>query len=1247
MDDRNEVFMSYRRADVEFAKKLHRKLKETDRNIWVDWENIPPGVEGFSDEIQRGIEGSDAFICILSPSYLESEYCLMELREALKLKKRVIPLILKKFEPTPPPEGIGHINWIYFTPHAGQKNIFDESFPKVIKALEADYEHTREHTRLLLRAIDWQKNQEGKSYLLKDAEIDKAERWQVAAIAKNPTPTELQGEYVLTSRSYQRQQQRRLMAVIGILLGFAVLAAIVAGFQWNSAVRSEKTAVAAKNDALTQKVIADNQRATAQAAEATAVVAKQEAETQRTIAQDEEQNALISGLAAQSQITRSRQLSILLALEAYNVSRKKGEIDPAVQTSLRSSLLGFSGVPVHSYQTAATFTQFSPDDRWLISSADNGQIQVSDLTKGLNSQPVTLMDKTGKRNIIVDLNNKPKIVISPDSQWLAGIYFDNDTNKKGIWVWSLNNLDSGPQTLDLPQDATLPLAIVFSTIESKQYWLAVGLEDGSIYTWNVSDLPNAKATLFYKKDKFGRSASKILFSPDGTWLVVAFQPADPYGAQDTTSPVMLIWNMTNLAGEPIMVDLLQSPISNLTFSDSGKWLAGFSNSQIDGLTKLRFWNMSTLTPTTTSAAYSLNTDTGISIAFSPDDRWVAAVGGNNAEVWSLNNFSSIKLPGYKDIVLTVSFSPDGQSLATGDYDGQIRLWKTADFSNAPLVESQAHIYSSFDVIVQSLNFNSDGSQLAAAGDQQVRVWNLPISISDPVKSPSYQGSYLALKNSAFVQDSADSMYVLDLSGNEPTVVVETTQKNPIGYYPSPDERYLAVTSEKQIQVWDLQNPGKPLFESERENGRFNFPTFTADSHWFVYSVYNQIFALDLQKHDAPIVLSGNRTVSPILAFYSFKHWLISQSSSEILAWDTASGLSRPVKISNVQKTTSVTINNDSTWLFIQQQENLSAWNSSDFSTAPIVIKGTFSQLIHDRWLLTSTTDNQSILWDLSQPDAPVATAANFGVSESQNWFYYYDDENTLRSLDLKSANPKPVVIGNFKGSSPTFGLNDHWMAIISDDGSSTWVYELTKDLPKFQLSDVIPLNITPDGHWLALQTVDQKKDMVLYDLQAHKQLSVTYPPTSSIDVISSDGRWAAGSLIGNNNTNTLLIDLQNPEKFYSLTGHTDVLNGKFFTPDQSSLLTYGFDGTVRVWNLANPAGDPVVLSHDAAVFNAQLSGNGKWLISSTSNNVYIWQWDFGNVHDLACRLVGRNLTQVEWKKYLGATDYSKTCDQWP
>lgn len=86
--DFSDVFISYRRVDFEFTKKLVDALIEAGKEVWVDWEDIPPGSVGFSADIKRGLEGTDAFIAILTPDYLTSSYCVeLELRYAIELKR--------------------------------------------------------------------------------------------------------------------------------------------------------------------------------------------------------------------------------------------------------------------------------------------------------------------------------------------------------------------------------------------------------------------------------------------------------------------------------------------------------------------------------------------------------------------------------------------------------------------------------------------------------------------------------------------------------------------------------------------------------------------------------------------------------------------------------------------------------------------------------------------------------------------------------------------------------------------------------------------------------------------------------------------------------------------------------------------------------------------------------------------------------------------------------------------------------
>ncbi len=66
------VMISYSRKDKAFVKNIYDALAVDDRNIWVDWEDIPPSND-WLDEIHKGIEQSDCFIFVLSPDSIKSE----------------------------------------------------------------------------------------------------------------------------------------------------------------------------------------------------------------------------------------------------------------------------------------------------------------------------------------------------------------------------------------------------------------------------------------------------------------------------------------------------------------------------------------------------------------------------------------------------------------------------------------------------------------------------------------------------------------------------------------------------------------------------------------------------------------------------------------------------------------------------------------------------------------------------------------------------------------------------------------------------------------------------------------------------------------------------------------------------------------------------------------------------------------------------------------------------------------------
>lgn len=318
--DYSDVFVSYRRKDVEFTKKLVKALNDAGKEVWIDWEDIPPGSEGFSDDIRRGLEGADAFIAILSPDYLDSTYCVdLELGNAIKMNKKIIPIVLKKFDDYPIPQGIGHINWIYFTPHAGQENTFDESFQKVIDTLEIDLEYNREHKRYLLRALEWDNGDRSGSFLLTGDEIATAESWLMEGASKDPAPTELHTEYIQASRQQATRRQRMLVSGVTVALVVSVILTVLSlvGFYFANANEAEARA---------QQAIAISAKEEAEAQEAIAVAAKEEADRSAEVSRS-------LALASAALQPDNKSISVALALEATQIENPPGDAITALMKS--------------------------------------------------------------------------------------------------------------------------------------------------------------------------------------------------------------------------------------------------------------------------------------------------------------------------------------------------------------------------------------------------------------------------------------------------------------------------------------------------------------------------------------------------------------------------------------------------------------------------------------------------------------------------------------------------------------------------------------------------------------------------------------------------------------------------------------------------------------------------------------------------------------------------------------------------
>ncbi len=209
-----DVFISYSRQDGEFVRGLHEFLQGAGRDVWVDWEDIP-AASAWAQDIDDSIDAAESVVFVVSTHSLASEYCTAEFRHAQERGKRIVPIACDAADPEAAQPGLRQLNWIWC--RVGDDR--DAAFAKLAGALDTDLEWARTHTRLLVRAVDWEARGDS-SLLLRGRDLKQAEEVLAANAAKEPKPTELQQRYVHASRSGASRRQRILLG--GVLLALAV-----------------------------------------------------------------------------------------------------------------------------------------------------------------------------------------------------------------------------------------------------------------------------------------------------------------------------------------------------------------------------------------------------------------------------------------------------------------------------------------------------------------------------------------------------------------------------------------------------------------------------------------------------------------------------------------------------------------------------------------------------------------------------------------------------------------------------------------------------------------------------------------------------------------------------------------------------------------------------------------------------------------------------------------------------------------
>lgn len=449
---------------------LHRALIESQYETWVDWEDIPLTADWW-EEIKAGIDAANTFVFVITPDSIASKVCGDEIDHAVANQKRLLPIVRREgFDMALVRPALSRHNWLFFR----ETDDFQTALHSLVTVLDTDLEHVKNHTRLLVRAREWEKKDRHADYLLRGRDVEEAEDWISQGKGKQPQASDLHRDYIIISRKSEtlklQQERRQLRLFLGVFAGLAVVALGLAGFAFvkrREAMAQREQAYAQARMAFAHQLIANAQ---------TNLQRRQEGFEPIKNASNTE---IAFGLAtlprdkAQMLENIDPQLVVLSKSKRFIAALTRDRTVWVWNLETQKTVLQVKPSPV------PVDLDFSPDDQLLTATTEAGELRLWRVSEAKYDLIAVL---PGHGSPLTDSS------FSPDGRYLATASLSGMAK---IWdIPQMEQLQSSsvmkPIAILNHSAAIRSILISPSKLDANQPYLITGSEDKTVRVWNLA-----------------------------------------------------------------------------------------------------------------------------------------------------------------------------------------------------------------------------------------------------------------------------------------------------------------------------------------------------------------------------------------------------------------------------------------------------------------------------------------------------------------------------------------------------------------------------------------------------------------------------------------------------------------------------------------------------------------------------------------------------------------------------------------